>query len=208
MMSVLLSLWVLLDLITPGHSLKCVECYNITAQQCTGPTKDCDVGICMSGLISLGDYTLFGRSCAPSESTCGVSGSITSTRRAVLSTTCCKTDGCTPDQLNLPSTNPWQNGVTCHTCAPPSQDNCNIDCTGEEKNCASVDLTTSGPGLGTKLRGCATDSVCKFGNHTFNIDGVVINLGIVCSSAAAVILQYCTLFLTLGFAVFPTKLFF
>ncbi|XP_073423298.1 uncharacterized protein [Dendrobates tinctorius] len=166
MISGLLPLWLLLHLVSPGHSLKCVECYNITAPQCTGQTKDCDGGICMSGLISLGDYTLFGRSCAPNAATCGIFGSITSTSRAVLSTSCCTTAGCTPEELKL------------------------------------------GPGLGTKIRGCATDSICNFGDQTFDIDGAVIHLGIVCSSASTVVLQYCTFFLTLGFAMFTAKLFF
>ncbi|XP_056401026.1 phospholipase A2 inhibitor and Ly6/PLAUR domain-containing protein-like [Hyla sarda] len=206
MISVLLSLCVLLVLVTPGYSLKCVECYNITAPQCTGPTKDCDVGICMSGLISLGDYALFGRSCAPNEATCGISGSITSTGRALLSTSCCKTDGCMPDGLKLPSSSVLKNGVTCPTCASSSQNQCNIACTGDEKNCASVELTTLGPGLGTKLQGCATDSVCNFGNLTFDVAGVVMRLGIVCNSASTVVLQNCSFFLTLGFVMFTTKL--
>ncbi|XP_069583402.1 phospholipase A2 inhibitor and Ly6/PLAUR domain-containing protein-like [Ranitomeya imitator] len=207
MISGLLPLWLLLHLGSPGSALKCVECYNITSPQCTGQTKDCDGGICMSGLISLGDYTLFGRSCAPNAATCGIFGSITSTSRAMLSTSCCTTAGCTPDELKLPPTNTLKNGVTCPTCAS-SQDQCKIECMGDEKKCASVDLTTVGPGLGTKIRGCATDSICNFGDQTFDIDGAVIHLGIVCSSASAVVLQYCTFFLTLGFSVFTAKLFF
>ncbi|XP_040267779.1 phospholipase A2 inhibitor and Ly6/PLAUR domain-containing protein-like [Bufo bufo] len=206
MISVLLPLCLLLRLIPPGYTLKCIECFNNTAPQCTGPTKDCDVGLCMSGLISFGDYTLFGRSCAPSESTCGISGSVTSTGRAMLSTSCCKTNGCTPDPLKLPPLIALKNGVTCQTCAS-TQDQCPIECTGDEKNCASVELTSLRPGLGAKLRGCATDSVCAFGNHTFDVAGMVMNLGIVCSSASAVVLQYCSLFPTLGFAIFMTKLF-
>ncbi|XP_069805558.1 phospholipase A2 inhibitor and Ly6/PLAUR domain-containing protein-like [Dendropsophus ebraccatus] len=208
MISGLLSLCLLLGLVTSGYSLKCVECYNITAPQCTGPTKDCDVGICMSGLISLGNYALFGRSCAPNGATCEVSGSITSTSRALISTSCCKTDGCTPADLKLPSVSLFKNGVTCQTCESPTQNPCSIDCTGDEKNCANVALTTAGPGLGTRLRGCATDSVCNFGNLTFDVAGVVMSLGIVCNSASGVALQYCSLFLTLGFAMFMRKLFF
>ncbi|KAM4014650.1 phospholipase A2 inhibitor and Ly6/PLAUR domain-containing protein-like [Anomaloglossus baeobatrachus] len=207
MISGLLTLWILLHLVSPGYALKCVECYNITSPQCTGHTKDCDGGICMSGLISLGDYTLFGRSCAPNKETCGISGSITSASRAMLSTSCCTTNGCTPEELKLPPTSTQQNGVTCDTCASSSQDQCKIECTGGEKNCASVDLTTAGPGLGTKIRGCATDSVCNFGDHSFDIDGVVITLSIVCGGASAVVLQYCTFFLTFGFTIFTTKMF-
>ncbi|KAM3918079.1 uncharacterized protein RB166_013030 [Leptodactylus fuscus] len=207
MISVLLPLWVLLHLLTPGDSLKCVECFNVTGHYCTGPTKDCDVGICMSGLISFGENALFGRACAPSAATCGVSGSITSTQRAMLSTSCCKTNGCTPDDLKLPPANPLKNGVICQTCPPSSPNRCDIECTGDEKNCASVALTTSGPGLGIKLQGCATDSICNFGNLTFDVSGVVMSLGIVCSSASPVLLQYCSFFVTLGFAIFTTKLF-
>ncbi|XP_071970190.1 phospholipase A2 inhibitor and Ly6/PLAUR domain-containing protein-like [Engystomops pustulosus] len=206
MFSVLLPLGVLLNLVTPGCSLKCVECFNTSASSCTGPTKDCDVGICMSGLISLGETLLFGRSCAPNADTCGISGSITSTGRAILSTSCCKTDGCTPDELKLPSSNLQPNGVSCQTCPPSSQDQCIINCKGDEKKCATVELATVGPGLGTKLRGCATDSICNFGNHTFNMAGVVMNLGIVCNSATTVVLQYCPFFLILGFAMFVTNL--
>ncbi|XP_066462067.1 phospholipase A2 inhibitor and Ly6/PLAUR domain-containing protein-like [Eleutherodactylus coqui] len=209
MISVLLALC-LLHLVAPGYSLKCVECYNMTAHQCSGPTKECDIGICMSGLISFGNFALFGRACAPNEPTCGVSGSITSSGQAVLSTSCCKTDGCTPAELKLPSSNPWKNGVTCQMCDSSSQGQCKIECTGEERNCASVGLSTVGsvgPGLGTNLRGCATDSICKFGNQLFDVGGMVMKLDIVCNSASSVVLQYCFLFLNLGLTMFITKTF-
>ncbi|XP_075048295.1 phospholipase A2 inhibitor and Ly6/PLAUR domain-containing protein-like [Mixophyes fleayi] len=195
MNSLLLVFWVLLDLVTPGHTVKCFECYNVTSTYCTGQTTDCGSSICMSGLISVDDYTLFGRGCAPNASSCGVSGSVTSTQRAQLATSCCNSDNCDPPPLQLPSTDTLKNGVTCPTCASSNIETCKVECTGNEKRCVNVGITTSGASVGARLRGCATNSVCDFGNHTFDIAGVVYTLGIVCNDTPTVHLQPCFLFM-------------
>ncbi|XP_073466620.1 uncharacterized protein [Aquarana catesbeiana] len=197
----LLILGLLLALVTPGYSVKCFECYNITDPSCTGPTKECSSGICMSGLISFNEYTLFGRACAPNISSCSISGTMTSPNGNVqLSTSCCNADNCTPGALNLPTRKSVKNGVFCQTCTSTTDESCKLECKGEEKYCANVELTTLGPSVGPRLHGCATDSICYFQNQTFDIDGTVYHLGITCGSPPSLHLQQCFMFIILALA--------
>ncbi|XP_068108850.1 phospholipase A2 inhibitor and Ly6/PLAUR domain-containing protein-like [Hyperolius riggenbachi] len=182
-----------------GYSVTCYECFDKTTTSCTGVVKECDSGICMSGLISLfGDGTLFGRSCAPSEASCGVSGTMTSPKGvAKISTSCCKTSNCTPAALRMPVTSTNINGMVCPLCDPPTSETCKMICTGYERRCGHVEFRNSRPLQDINVNGCATDSFCSFENQTFDISGVVFHLGIVCGSVPTAHLQHFSFFLSL-----------
>ncbi|XP_053331352.1 phospholipase A2 inhibitor gamma subunit B-like [Spea bombifrons] len=182
-------LCLILSLVASGYSLSCIECYSNTGVSCTGPSKICQSNddVCMSGIFSLGEIGLFGRSCEQDKSSCGVSGSITHNQGTVqLATACCNTDNCSPASLNLPPTNAPKNGFTCSVCNEVDAVKCTafvtVECTGQEKNCANVVMKANAQSV-SSVAGCATESICTFGNQTFNIAGVDMDLEISCSGA-------------------------
>uniref|UniRef100_A0A8C5WHC6 UPAR/Ly6 domain-containing protein n=1 Tax=Leptobrachium leishanense TaxID=445787 RepID=A0A8C5WHC6_9ANUR len=173
-------------LIHSGDARSCIECYNTAGDSCTGPSKVCQTSddVCMSGVLTFGSLGLFGRSCVQGTSSCNMSGSLLN-GQVQLATSCCNSDNCNPQALTLLPSKPETNGLKCLAC--PETGVCDISpmyCTGQEKWCADVVLSGNSESLAT-IKGCATESVCTFGNQTFDIDGVLMHLGIYCTQGTS-----------------------
>ncbi|XP_056399858.1 phospholipase A2 inhibitor and Ly6/PLAUR domain-containing protein-like [Hyla sarda] len=181
-------------LTTPGLSLSCFTCLDLTGAYCTGSPVTCSAGYsCVTSLSvttvgSTNQSLSLSRGCAAANQ-CNITGSLTFQYGKVkIVTSCCDTDSCNATIATLPADNATVNGLTCRTCASDTTDYCYTDatlqCNGAETLCGRMATYLSGTASVTNtIRGCATPSVC---NILGNVNGAFGSLNTVvktfCSS--------------------------
>ncbi|XP_067280099.1 urokinase plasminogen activator surface receptor-like [Pseudorasbora parva] len=155
-MDLQVSVFLLFNLFTAGHSLSCYECSGMTGS-CSGQAvKTCPSGFsqCSSSTIvtKMGDMTskVMNKECAP---VCQ-SGSL-NVGIMRMSTSCCTTDQCNAQDAPDSSSNP--NGKTCYSCDGQTCSN-TVKCSGAEDRC--IKATGNFGGQSLVLKGCASKSIC------------------------------------------------
>ncbi|XP_073457831.1 uncharacterized protein [Aquarana catesbeiana] len=166
--SILLFSCILSTLVVTGFSLSCIECEAEDEKSCKGSSITCESEFCMATLKSTlnGDgqeVKRYKRSCGE-KSMCSQKESFTYSNGVIkISSSCCSTSNCSPPMPALPQTKTEKNGVSCMDCRgsgdTPCTSSTHRDCTGDEKQCVSLTITTK-PADNTSLRGCGTPGLC------------------------------------------------
>ncbi|XP_073457869.1 uncharacterized protein [Aquarana catesbeiana] len=155
-------------LITPGHSLSCINC--MAKNSCMGPSEICpsnySCGMAYRETTEGGkSQTTYLRSCVPT-SKCNKLGSISYTGGTMkMGISCCNIDNCTPPLPQWPAPSSQANGLVCPSCRSLTRNQCNqetnIQCTGSEKTCL-FESTTSGSAMG-----CSTPTLCDVEEYSY-----------------------------------------
>ncbi|KAM4015672.1 uncharacterized protein ACNLHF_002316 [Anomaloglossus baeobatrachus] len=194
--SCLLLICILWSSSATGSALLCTSCSSLTSSQCTGPSVTCDSGYQCASISSQTIYQgslspVSIRTCMPSSSQCGVTGSMnTQQGRMWTAISCCNTDNCTPTIPSLPSVDSTLNGKVCSSCITTSSASCTssntMQCSGNENMCLLQSTQSTGlvPLLG--IRGCATKSLCDLGTQNFDVTGVTMQITFTCSGGTSV----------------------
>ncbi|XP_053257963.1 phospholipase A2 inhibitor and Ly6/PLAUR domain-containing protein-like [Podarcis raffonei] len=181
MMKTLLISCLLLTLLNPVASLTCESCFN-QGKDCKNATiEECDESSdqsCMSAL-GVGKLSLLGsnmvlKSCIDTE-LCDAdyaSASITSSMYIHSKISCCKTDMCNSGPPEMPASETRElNGLKCPSCLTILTDECEgnktVSCRNEEDQCfyAGGLVKFGETTLVGALRGCATASMCDYGQE-------------------------------------------
>ncbi|KAM5132630.1 phospholipase A2 inhibitor NAI-like [Mantella aurantiaca] len=170
--SVLLFAGILCSLVTTGFSLSCSVCYEEDEKSCKGTSMPClsDTDVCVATyeantIDTSGEKLLqYSRSCGPRTSCAQKESSTFSDGSVQISSTCCFTNNCIPPTPVLPQTKTEKNGVSCMECRGAEDKPCTsstyMACTGNEKQCVSVIVTT--PSFSAvSLSGCGTPGLCN-----------------------------------------------
>ncbi|XP_044133613.1 urokinase plasminogen activator surface receptor-like [Bufo gargarizans] len=181
------------NVMTEGYALSCTRCSSASSTTCSG-----DSVICPSGFQCGSTYaestsggktsTSFTRGCVP-ESECNFQGNV-NVNEAKLETayTCCSTDNCNPPVPKILSSSSATNGLVCPSCESDSVSKCDssatVTCIGNNNKCifTTTNITAGQTSLLSITKGCATESFCVLGNHSYTIEGATTNITIVCSS--------------------------
>ncbi|XP_075047321.1 phospholipase A2 inhibitor NAI-like [Mixophyes fleayi] len=188
-------LCVLSALTATGLSLTCKVCRGNDFDSCSGTNMTCPPDNVCGGSralttahkLKLADVFTIG--CVPKHQ-CNTLGSISTAYRNIkMGTSCCETDYCTPPSPTLPDDDFKPNGLTCQTCVSANSDWCYTDdtfqCIGNENMCILQSTNSYGSSkLSTALRGCATKSICDFGNQSSTSGGVNTKVSISCTSGS------------------------
>ncbi|XP_053547222.1 uncharacterized protein LOC128639095 [Bombina bombina] len=170
-------------LVTKGYSLSCAICES-SSSSCIGVTVNCPANYKCGTLYALstaGGYSTasFFRFCAPA-SVCDLKGDIRSKDMTIqTATSCCSTDNCVPETPQLSSIGNVTNGLTCNSCYAGNNDWCypedTVDCVGNENRCIFYSRIAGGTSV--VLQGCATSSICNYGNLN-----IVSGLFVICTT--------------------------
>ncbi|XP_072282039.1 phospholipase A2 inhibitor and Ly6/PLAUR domain-containing protein-like [Pyxicephalus adspersus] len=183
----------LLSLVAFGYALSCMDCRSADEKQCIGPTLTCAHGfVCKAEKITFkghcnvtGSYV---KTCAPINQ-CALKGIARFPKgmNLKMSTSCCTTNNCNPDQPTFPAAVLKHNGIECPFCMSEGSD-CysseNMPCTGNETMCIyqTADITV-GKSLERKaFRGCATQSICNLIRLSYGSNGIHTDIKISCTS--------------------------
>ncbi|KAM3922410.1 phospholipase A2 inhibitor and Ly6/PLAUR domain-containing protein-like [Leptodactylus fuscus] len=191
MISVFGILTFLSALTATSYALSCTECLSASST-CSGISVPCPTGyVCGSAYTetnTAGVKTeVLVRQCVPSKE-CNFKGSMGIPIGHIrMVTSCCYTDGCTP---NLPASSPTSsnpNGLVCRSCISADSNWCytsdTMQCTGDENMCLLQTTKTSGPiSSSTAIRGCATKSICDLGSKSETVGGLSSSVKFICTS--------------------------
>ncbi|XP_078510035.1 ly6/PLAUR domain-containing protein 8-like [Lissotriton helveticus] len=177
-MSALLTVAVIFAAAFPGvDSLFCHQCYEVNQTSCTGPSVRCeeDVTHCIKGLENntLMDSVIMSafKGCMDPSNQVECEKGVLFRNSVVLvriERTCCDTDNCNADDIQMTDVDETPNGYTCDACfngeisvlCNPTK---KIPCIGEEDTCGSFNGSASRPGEVSQLwslRGCITKESC------------------------------------------------
>ncbi|XP_073457880.1 phospholipase A2 inhibitor and Ly6/PLAUR domain-containing protein-like isoform X1 [Aquarana catesbeiana] len=184
MASLLQILGVVSALVASGYSLFCTQCVS-SSDSCSGPNITCPSGSVCGAVYteSWSQDSIVSKSYMLSctrEDKCNTSGSFSlhNNARVKLGRSCCRTDRCTPPLPSLPENSPQSNGLTCQSCMSTDSTWCDgsdtMECLGDENMCfRQTSIVSAGSTKNsTAIRGCATKSICDFGNHSSSSQGV------------------------------------
>ncbi|XP_073457852.1 uncharacterized protein [Aquarana catesbeiana] len=171
-------------LITPGHSLSCINCVGLNS--CTGSSETCmpnySCGVAYEVTTEGGNIaTVYIRSCV-SNSKCNKTGSISYTGGTMkMGISCCDTDYCTPPLPQLPATSSQANGLVCPSCQSQSlcDQQSNIQCTGSEQTCL-FQLSSA-----ETVMGCATSTFCDVANYSYTSTNYYVAIQFFCFPATS-----------------------
>ncbi|XP_073457868.1 uncharacterized protein [Aquarana catesbeiana] len=171
-------------LITPGHSLSCINCMELNS--CTGDSETCmpnySCGVAYREITEGGTITTeYIQSCV-SNSKCNKTGSISYTGGTIrMGISCCDTDNCTPPLPQLPATSSQANGLVCPSCRAQVWCNqeMNIQCTGSEQTCI-FQLSSLGG-----VMGCATSTLCDLADYSYESTNNIVPMDFYCFPATS-----------------------
>ncbi|XP_069058178.1 phospholipase A2 inhibitor NAI-like isoform X1 [Pleurodeles waltl] len=183
--------FILSPLLAQGNGLSCQQCISSNDTACTGSSQACPTTAdnCISTLTQTiitggSPTTLFARTCGTS-SDCNKTASLSNPKISVkISSTCCSTKDCTPEQPKLPSSKTTKTNVTCLSCLDVSSSSCysseTITCSGDETKCIRYAVTMTAGSATSKVavRGCATPSFCalKSTSESAGTSSIVVEL--------------------------------
>ncbi|XP_077312633.1 phospholipase A2 inhibitor gamma subunit B-like [Lithobates pipiens] len=209
--SFLLFSCILSTLVVTGFSLSCIECEGEDEKSCKGSSITCppESEFCLATLKSTNEdgreVKQYKKSCGE-KSMCSQKESFTYSDGVIkISSSCCATSDCSPPMPVLPQTKTEKNGVSCMECRGSGDTPCTSstrrDCTGDEKKCVSLTITTK-PAADTSLSGCGTPGLCMK-TMDFKTGGTVQEMKFSCPSGSGS-LQY-SLFLLIFAPMFLVK---
>ncbi|XP_041425031.1 phospholipase A2 inhibitor and Ly6/PLAUR domain-containing protein-like [Xenopus laevis] len=175
-----------------AYSLSCTLCIIEGSIECVGESVSCPQGLICStssteitrfdGLI----YYNVRKYCGDPGRCDRMAHSTYTNYKSLEVITCCDTENCTGPVPTWPKYNTEPNGLTCPTCAYPGFD-ClakdTIQCIGKEEKCFTQTEYHQGLWQGNvqTMRGCSTESHCKFGNWSMRRQDFSIESRITCS---------------------------
>ncbi|KAG8143427.1 hypothetical protein E2320_000655 [Naja naja] len=170
-MKVLLSLFFISALLSPGASLECEICF-ATGSSCKSEKEMCHLeeDICVIELTETSkggkNMSTIGKNCYFSENCTSASALVTFGQGEFLrkSILCCSGEDCGENSLPWPPINMTANGKYCPACYSESEP-CpvkTVKCTGSENYClALAERKYPDTKKHITLKGCTTESICN-----------------------------------------------